>query len=425
MNMPTIGYAGMTHLGLCSAVAAASKGFATLGFDRDGALVGRLETGELPVAEPDLDDLLREQRARISFSADPARLRQCDLVYVAPDVPTDDRGGSDLAGLNGLLELVLAQTRPDAVVMILSQVPPGYTRARQRPGRRLDYQVETLVFGRAVERALKPERFIVGVGDPTQELPPALQTFLAVFGCPILPMCFESAELTKISINCCLVASVSVANTLAELCERIGADWSQIAPALKLDRRIGAYSYLAPGLGLAGGNLERDLATVIGLAEEFGTEAGLIKAFVANSRHRKDWALRTLHEALLANAPQASIGILGLAYKENTHSVKNSPSLALIRELAAWPIRAFDPVVPATAAPHPKVTAAKSALDAAQGVDALAIMTPWPEFRGLSCAALAKAMKGRLVLDPYGVLEPAAARAAGLAYRTLGAGVSL
>jgi UDPglucose 6-dehydrogenase len=233
-------------------------------------------------------------------------------------------------------------------------------------------------------------------------------------------MRFESAELTKISINCCLVASVTVANTLAELCERINADWSEIAPALKLDRRIGAFSYLAPGLGLAGGNLERDLATVVRFSEEFGTDAGLIKAFVANSKHRKDWALRTLHETLLAHTPGAKIGILGLSYKENTHSTKNSPSLALIRQLAPWPIQVFDPVVAASAAPHPAAKGAKTALDAAQGVDALAIMTPWPEFRQLSCAALAQAMRGRLVLDPYQVLDPAVAREAGLIYRTLG-----
>jgi UDPglucose 6-dehydrogenase len=277
-----------------------------------------------------------------------------------------------------------------------------------------------LVFGRAVERATKPERFIVGCAEPAQPLPPAMNTFLEAFGCPILPMRFESAELTKIAINCCLVASVSVANTLAELCERIGADWAEIAPALKLDRRIGAYSYLAPGLGLAGGNLERDLATVIRLSDEYGTETGVIRAFVANSDHRKNWALRTLHEALLGRAPKASLGILGLAYKENTHSVKNSPSLALIRDLAPWPLRIFDPVVPAAAAPHPLVTGAKSALEAAQGVDALVIMTPWPQFRSLRCSDLADAMRGRLVLDPYRVLEPAAAKAAGLDHRTLG-----
>jgi UDPglucose 6-dehydrogenase len=420
MTQPTIGYAGMTHLGLCSAIAAASKGFDTIGFDPDPAIVAKLEAGKLPVVEPELDELLAANRARMSFSADGASLSRCDLIYVAPDVPTDDAGGSDLTGLDRLLELVLRVSRADAVVVVLSQVPPGYTRARQRPDRLLCYQVETLVFGRAVERATRPERFIVGTPNPQRPLPAALDAYLKAFGCPILPMGFESAELTKISINCCLVASVSVANTLAELCERIGADWSEIAPALKLDRRIGAHSYLAPGLGLAGGNLERDLATVIRFSEEFGTEAGLIKAFVSNSLHRKDWPIRTLHEALLAKSPQATVGILGLAYKENTHSVKNSPSLALIRQLAPWPIRVFDPVVPPTAAPHPDVTEAKSALEAARGADAVAIMTPWPEFRALSCAELAATMRGRLVLDPYRVLDPAAARAAGLAYRTLG-----
>jgi UDPglucose 6-dehydrogenase len=304
--------------------------------------------------------------------------------------------------------------------VVLSQVPPGFTRARQRPGRLLYYQVETLVFGRAVERATQPERFIVGCPDPAAPLPPALDTFLKAFGCPILPMRLESAELTKISINCCLVASVSVANTLAALCERIGADWSEIVPALKLDRRIGQYSYLAPGLGLAGGNLERDLATVLRFSKEHGTEAGVIAAFVANSAHRKDWALRTLHEAVLAAVPAATVAVLGLAYKENTHSVKNSPSLALIRQLGPWRLRVFDPVVPASAAPHPAAAGAGSALEAAAGADALAIMTPWPEFRALSCAAIAKAMRGRLVLDPYRVLDAAAARDAGLDYRTLG-----
>ena len=421
MSLPTIGYAGLTHLGICSAVAAASKGFATIGFDADAALVARLESGKLPVNEPGLDDLLREHRRRIAFSAESARLAECDVIYVAPDVPTDDQGSSDLAALETLLSLVLASAAPGAVVVVLSQVPPGFTRAHQRPGKLLYYQVETLVFGRAVERATEPERFIVGCVDPSRPLPAALQAYLDAFHCPILPMRLESAELTKISINCCLVAAVSVANTLAELSERIGADWSEIAPALKLDRRIGAYAYLTPGLGLAGGNLERDLATVVRLSEECGADASVIRSFIANSAHRKDWALRMLHEALLAKSPQATIGILGLAYKENTHSVKNSAALALIRALTPWPIRVFDPVVPASAAAHPSVTATNAPLDAARSVDALAIMTPWPVFKQISCTELAGTMRGRIVLDPYRVLDPRAAREAGLDYRTLGA----
>src|SRR6185436_17550829 len=178
-----------------------------------------------------------------------------------------------------------------------------------------------------------PERFIVGCADPAEPLPPALRTYLEAFGCPILPMRFESAELSKIAINCYLVSSISVANTLAELCEGIGAVWGEIAPALKLDRRIGQHAYLSPGLGIAGGNLERDLATVIRFADERGTDAGIVRAWLANSRHRRDWALRRLHEHVLSKVADPALAVLGLAYKQDTHSTKNSPSLALLAHL--------------------------------------------------------------------------------------------
>ena len=136
--------------------------------------------------------------------------------------------------LTALIGDVAATMRPDAIMVVLSQVPPGYTRALGvLPPQRLYYQVETLVFGQAVERATKPERTIVGCADPAAPLDPRFRAVLDAFGCPILPMRYESAELAKISINCCLVASVTVGNTLAELCERIGADWSEIAPALE------------------------------------------------------------------------------------------------------------------------------------------------------------------------------------------------
>lgn len=415
---PSIAYVGMTHLGLCSAVGAASKGFTTLGFDRDAALVDRLEAGKLPVVEPQIDDLLRAHADRIAFSNDPARLRACDVIYVAPDVPTDDHGKSDLTGLDQLLEFVMANTRPEAVVVVLSQVPPGFTRARQRPGRLLYYQVETLVFGRAIERATQPERFIVGCPDPAEPLPAALAAYLSAFGCPILPMRFESAELAKISINFCLVASVSVANTLAEVCEQIGADWSEIAPALKLDRRIGQHSYLSPGLGISGGNLERDLQTVLTIGKQDGTDVGLIEAWQHNSQYRKDWPWRTLDAAVLAKNPKAVIAVLGLAYKENTHSTKNSPSLRLMSHLEGRTVRVHDPVVAASIVPFAQ--GCKSALECVQGADVAVLVTPWPEYRELKVEALARAMRGRVIIDPYRLVDGARARAAGFSYYTLG-----
>jgi UDPglucose 6-dehydrogenase len=416
----TIGFAGLTHLGLCSGIATAGQGFETIGFDADVALVDRLRESKLPVLEPGLDDLLKASRERITFTASVGDLGRCDLVYIAPDVPTDDRGESDLSALDGLLTQVLNAVRPDTVVVILSQVSPGFTRSRQRPDRILAYQVETLIFGRAVERATKPERFILGVADPAKPLPEAWQTFLSSFGCPILPMRFESAELAKISINCCLVASVSVANTLAELCERVGADWSEIAPALKLDRRIGAYSYLAPGLGIAGGNLERDLATVDRLSVDYGTDAGVIRAFVANSKHRKDWALRTLQENFPVAQGAGPIAVLGLTYKEDTHSLKNSASIALIGHLGAQPVKAYDPAAPKIEFKGQSVERKDTAVETLDAAEALLIMTPWAEFKALQPAEIARRMRGRLVIDPFRVLKPAEAKAAGLDHRTLG-----
>jgi UDPglucose 6-dehydrogenase len=422
VSAPVVGFAGLTHLGLVSAAATAAKGFSVVGLDPDAARVASIAEGRMPVVEPGLDDLVREQRERLRFSADPAALRSCDVVYVSTDVPTDDRGRSDLAGITALVDSVAPVLGDAALLVVLCQVPPGYTRALSRPPlERRYYQVETLVFGQAVERALRPERFIVGCADPDAPLPDAFRAVLEAFGCPLLPMRYESAELAKIAINCCLVASVSVANTLAELSERLGADWNEIVPALRLDRRIGPYAYLAAGLGIAGGNLERDLATVMRLAAERGSDAGVIASFVGNSTRRRDWALRTLHAEVLAGRPDAVVAVLGLAYKENTHSTKNSPSLALIAHLSPWRLRVHDPVVPVSAVTHPAVTGYRSAIEAAQGADVVALMTPWPEYREVKPADLAAAMRGRAVLDPYRVLDGRAVVAAGLDYFTLGA----
>jgi UDPglucose 6-dehydrogenase len=420
MSKPQIGFAGMTHLGINSAAAAAARGFPTLCFDPNAGRVALLKKGDLPVVEPDLPETIANNRERITYSSNASDLRNCAVVYIACDVPTDDRGGSDLSTIRTLIEEVSTHLTGGTTLVVLCQVPPGFTRALQHPRERLYYQVETLIFGRAMERALHPERFIVGCADPAQPLPSVYHEFLSAFGCPLLPMRYESAELAKIAINCCLVASVTVANTLAELSERIGADWHEIAPALKLDRRIGLYSYLAPGLGLAGGNLERDLATVLQLAGETGSEAGLIEAFVANSRHRKDWVLRTLHREVFAHIPDATIGVLGLAYKENTHSTKNSPALALIRHLTPWRLRIHDPVVPVEAAQHPRAVSCDSPLAAAAQADALVVMTPWPVFRELKPAELARAMKGRTIIDPYRLLDGRQFKEVGFDYLTLG-----
>lgn len=409
----------MTHLGINSAVATAARGFPVLGYDADDALIARLRGGLMPVVEPGLDALAAANADRLSFTAKLGDLSACDVVYIAADVPTDDDAQSDLTPILALIDRVIAAMRHDAILVVLCQVPPGFCRRLTGiPHERLVYQVETLVFGRAVERAMHPERFIVGLADPAKPLPAAYAAVLAAFGCPILPMRYESAELAKISINFCLVASVTVANMLAELSEQIGADWAEIVPALKLDRRIGSFAYLTPGLGISGGNLERDLRSVINLGDAAGTDTGVVRAWFDNSRHRKDWPWRVLEREILRAKPNAVIGVLGLAYKEDTHSTKNSPSLQLLSHLAGHDVRVHDPVVSASCVPFTK--AAFSPLDAARGADVLVLMTPWPEYRSLTIADLAQSMAGRVIIDPYRLLDGNAAQETGFAYHTLG-----
>ena len=420
MSKPVIGFAGMTHLGVVSTAAALARGFDVVGFDEDVALVSRLRDGEPPVLEAGLPEILQKHAAHAAFTSRMEDLSRCDLVYISTDVPTDAAGTSELGAIRRLIASVGRVLGSQAILTVLCQVPPGFTRNLDTPRARLYYQVETLVFGRAVERALRPERFVVGCADPKQPLPAALREFLAAFECPVLPMGYESAELAKIAINCCLVSSISTANTLAELCEQIGAVWSDIVPALRLDPRIGKHAYLAPGLGIAGGNLERDLATIVALGGQSGIDTGLVKAWLANSRHRRDWALDRIRKAVLRDKPDAVVAVWGLAYKENTHSVKNSPSLATIRQMADVSLRLYDPVVPASAAGHPSAVAATSAIDAVSGADALMILTPWPQFREAAPRKVREAMRGRVVLDPYAVLDQGDAVAAGLELHVLG-----
>jgi UDPglucose 6-dehydrogenase len=423
-----IGFAGLSHLGVVSSIAAAAKGFDVLGYDADAGLCAALAAGRFPIFEPGLEEAYSACRQRLRFTADIRELRECDVSYLSLDVPTGPDGHGDVDVLHKRLTELTDNSAPGTTLVLLSQALPGFTRRRAQALAEttrdllLFYQMETLVFGRAVERALRPERIIVGCADPGQALPAAYADFLAGFDCPLFRMRYESAELAKIAVNLFLASSVSVTNTLAGLCERLGADWSEIAPTLRLDPRIGAHAYLSPGLGLAGGNLERDLAAVRELAREHGAEAGVIDAWLANSRHRRDWVLRLLHTHVLPHCPNPTIALWGLAYKPDTASTKNSPALALVEALEAMTIRAYDPQArwPSSVPPPCSFTQYPAPLEACTGADVLAILTPWAQFRTVPPAAIRETMRGRTVIDPFAALDGACCRRVGLDYSRLG-----
>jgi UDPglucose 6-dehydrogenase len=422
--MSTTAFLGMSHLGINYAAAWSSFGQPTIGFDPDPALVERLQAGELPIQEPALPELIRQSGDCLTFSADVGRLRGCELAIVARDVPTDDDNNSDLQPVEALIDVAARHLDPNATLVVMSQIPPGFMRDLfARLGTRsagLYYWVETLIFGDAVRRALHPERIIVGCADPAAALPESLASGLARFGCPILPMRYESAELTKTAINLYLIGCVTYANTLSELCESVGANWSEMVPALRLDARIGPAAYLRPSLGIAGGNLERDLVTLRKLCGGGAVDATYIDGLIDYNAHRLEWVRRQLERRVLSSASVPRLAVWGLTYKKNTRSTKNSPSLRVIAGLETRArVVAWDPAI----APGELQIAAEVVGEqyaAVSGADALLVMADWDQFADADLARVRESMQRPIVIDCAGVLEPRRSEMHGIEYVGMG-----
>ncbi len=240
---PIIGFAGNGHLMEHAAAAAHIKGFERITYTP-------VKTGD------SVEDL-----------------RKCDIVYICPDRPSN-------ISPQEMVDLVLPHLREDAVLVIHCQVEPGFTRKVKWP--LVYYHVETLRMKDAEERALHPERIIIGFSGREICVDKKFSNFLFSFECPIYPMSFESAEFAKIAINIYLAAQVSTTNTLAEIAKKIGANWDNVIFALQTDKRIGKEAYLQPGYGLSQ-HLERDLKAVIDMSGN--TE--VMKAFLEHSEYRR------------------------------------------------------------------------------------------------------------------------------------------
>jgi UDPglucose 6-dehydrogenase len=417
-----IAFVGMSHLGIVSSLSFAKKGHEVIGIDSNTKIVNSLNEGDFPIIEPGLIDTYLSARDKINFSDDFSQLNLCDIVYISLDVDTDNSGQSDLNSVEQLILMSIKNINVDAVLVILCQVPPGFSRRISKmTSNTVVYQVETLVFGQAIKRALNPERIIVGLGKQEEELRDTYVQLLEGFDCPILKMNFESAELCKISINVFLASSVTVANTISEICEGLGADWNSIKSALQLDSRIGSQSYLTPGLGISGGNIERDISTSLKLSNTFNTNSELLSAIKSNSFHRKLWPARKLREVLpdVARSKNYKIAVWGLAYKKDTHSTKNSPSLENIASLSQdYAIFVTDPIAALPVSYKSKASFSKDKFEIIQGADALLILTDWSEYCEVALEEVLSEMRDSIIIDPFGLFRKRVQRE--VKYFTLG-----
>ena len=394
-----IGFVGMTHLGLCYLAACAHKKFAVKGFDLDREKINNLNNLILEHDEPMLKKILNKNKKKIRFSKNFRELNKLDIVFISLDVKTNNYGEADFRPLLNLINKVKKNINKKANLVILSQVRPGFTTKINFEKKRLFYQVETLIFGQAISRAINPERIIVGSFN-NKEINKKYRTFLNKFQCPIIKMNYESAELSKISINIFLASSISISNMLARTCKNISADWSQVVTALKLDKRIGPHAYLKPGLGISGGNLERDLFSIKKIMQSDNHGKNIINSFIKNSEYMKDWVYRILNKKLKKNM---IIGILGLAYKDNTNSTKNSPSIKLLKKIKSNKVLAYDPI--AKVKNYKNFKQLKDIKIVLKKSHLILLMTDWKNTIKLNNFMKKINLKSKIAIDPYNLIK--------------------
>ena len=424
-----IGFVGLSHLGLVYSAVFSTFGHKVIGIDADDALITQLSRGNLPVHEPGLQDLIAANRKRLKFTTDFQALQDCALVVFSLDVNTDTSNRADTTELEALVEQAIPNLSRDVALVIMSQVPVGFNertvqliqRSKPELNFTLVHWVETLVIGRAVERCLRPERIILGLADCSAPLPRVLENVAVNFGCPVLPMSYRSAELTKAAINLYLSASVTFANALSDLCEACDADMNELVPALRLDQRIGEFAYIRPGLGIAGGNLERDLISLQFLGSKFVVDTSFIDTIVSLNDRRYQWVHRQIERHVVAASERPCLAMWGLAYKRDTKSTKNSFALKLISELKGrFDLQVHDPVVELPEGLGQDVTSYRRRMDALRGADALIVMTDWPEYAESQFEAMAEVMASCVIIDCVGIIESVSAKTCGFSCISMG-----
>ena len=403
MKQPIVGYVGMSHLGLNYAVATASKKFKVICYDEDILKINLLKKKLSPIFEKNLEKNIRLNFSNLKFTNNISDLKQCDNVYISQDVSTEKSGKSDLITTKKLINKTIKHLNKNSNLIILCQVPPGFCRLIDWNKNQLFYQVETLIFGQALERALYPERLIIGIENKKNKIKQSYLKLLKSFNCPLIIMNYESAELAKISINMYLISTVTTTNVISEVCEKVDANWKDISIALKLDKRIGKYSYLEPGLGISGGNLERDLYTLQKLQDKNNLNNKFILELKRKSVSRKLWILNIITK-LKKKYKLKCIAILGLAYKVGTHSIKNSPGVQLIKNLKGHKIQAFDPIVKKIENIK-DLKICKNSHETIKRCDILIVSTPWKEFKKINSIFLKKNIKNKIIIDPYNLLD--------------------
>ncbi len=431
-----IGVIGTGYVGLVTAAGFAELGSDVYCVDIDAAKVERLSRGEVPIYEPGLEELLARNSERLHFSTELAgALEHARLLFVAVGTPPTYSGDADLSAVHAVVDVIPASDR-HALVM-KSTVPCGtgasIERAFAERGKDgLGYVScpEFLKEGSAVKDFLEPDRVVVGTnggwaGEAVVDLyRPLLASAYGGTGSGELVLTdVASAEMVKLASNAFLATKISFINEIANVCEETGADVVEVARGMGLDERIGP-KFLQAGIGFGGSCFPKDVDALKQLAGNSGYHFQLLTAVIEVNELQKRRVIGKLHKHL-GGLVGKRVALLGLAFKPNTDDMREASSLVLSARLTAdgASVSAYDPIAEEQARRLVGgIDFADSALTAVADADAVVLVTEWPEFFELDWAEVAKAMKGKVVIDGRNALDANAVRQAGLLYEGIGRG---
>ncbi|MDT7785863.1 MAG: UDPglucose 6-dehydrogenase [Pseudonocardiales bacterium] len=429
MFVRRIAVVGTGYVGLTTGACLASLGHRVVCADVDQAKVERLSRGEVDILEPGLADLVGEGIAsgRLSFVLGAsAAVADAEVVFLCVPTPMGVGGVADLQAVESVVDETRDLLPSGCVIVNKSTVPVGTTIRTAELLRRDDVAVvsnpEFLREGSAVHDFLNPDRIVVGCDQ--QDAAERVAALYARLGAPTVLTDAASAELVKYAANCFLAMKLSYVNAVAELCERLGANITDVTEGMGYDRRIGQ-AFLSPGPGWGGSCLPKDTHAMLQAADAADFEFRLLRATIDTNERQRTRMVEKVRLAVTGkrggSLSHVRLGLLGLTFKAGTDDLRDSPALAVAALLkqAGADLVGYDPALAGGTDLGP-VSVVDDPYQAAKDVDALVVLTEWPDFRSLDWARLAEAVRQPVVVDTRNLLDPDVIRRAGFTCTSLG-----
>ena len=414
---------GAGYVGLVTGAGLAELGNTVRLGEANADRVAMLEAGDVPIYEEGLPELLSRARDRgaISFhSSNSEAVNGARLVFLCLPTPEGPDGRADLSFIHTVVDELADEVGEGSIFVVKSTVPPGTVaglrkRLADRGSQaRVVSHPEFLREGKAVDDFLNPDRVVVGAYE--NDVAEVVASLYGDLDTEVVVTDPTSAEMIKYASNAYLAARLTFVNTLANVCEAVGADVLDVIHGIGLDHRIGPH-FLKPGPGYGGSCFPKDTAALIAVAEDAGYEFDLLKAVIEADHEQRRRIAERVRQAAGGGLRGRRVAMWGVAFKAGTDDVRESPALRIARLLLddGAEVVAYDPE-----ANSAELEQAPDPISAVAGADVLLVATEWPEFVSVDMKQVADAMKGYRVVDARNLLDPAAVRAAGLDYWGLG-----